>query len=360
MLVEKSISRKKIFWIFHTAGLSILTALIIILYVKNLTLQPDWVLHFFLRYSIMYFVCIFLAQYYRKTSFRSGEIARDLFVSGIVFVIGAHIWLVLEILKDILITANLEFPDPVSLSRYLHDIFWNFIYLLLWSGFFFGIKFWLDLSEQKAENEYADVLLKDAQLRMLRHQLNPHFLFNSLNSIRALISENTARAENMITELTEFLRYSLKEKNYDNVPLSEELKSIDHYLSIEKERYEDKLTISRQIDREAKDFPILNFLLHPVIENAVKFGMMTSRMPLEIKINAVVDTDTLKISVSNTGKWVESEIAADHMNSGTGTGLNNIRMRLENAYPDRHVFKINEGDQKVNVMMEIKPERNNI
>ncbi len=358
MAQVKKISRLRIFWIFHTAGWSLLTALIIVLYVPNISSQPEWAEHYFWRYFIGYFVCLFLAYFYSKTSFRIERIKKDISLSVFIYVIGVHLWFALEVFKDLYIITNLEFPDPLFLKRYLHDIFYNLLYLMFWSATFFGVKFWLDLSEQKAESEYADALLKDSRLRMLRYQLNPHFLFNSLNSIRALLSENTNRAVKMINELSLFLRYSLTPDYPDRVPLREELRSIDHYLSIEKMRYEEKLELNRMIEDSSLDYPILSFLIHPVIENAVKFGMLTSSMPLRIRISASVSNGSLILEISNTGKWINPDIDSKNTNSGTGTGLNNIRMRLENAYPGNHSMITKEEDGKATVTIEINRELN--
>jgi two-component system, LytTR family, sensor kinase len=187
-------------------------------------------------------------------------------------------------------------------------------------------------------------------LQMLRYQLNPHFLFNALNSIRALIEEDKNKAKSMITELSEFLRYSLISKNYKNVPLREELKAIEHYFKIEKKRFEDKLQVVFNVDERAEDFPVLSFLVHPLVENAVKFGMQTSKMPLEINLYAEIENDGLVLEISNSGKWVENN-SQDH--NGTGTGLKNIQERLENAFPNKHSFEINKMENLVSIIIKI-------
>ena len=154
----------------------------------------------------------------------------------------------------------------------------------------------------------------------------------------------------MITELSEFLRYSLISKNYKNVPLKEELKAIEHYFKIEKKRFEDKLQVVFNVDEKAENFPVLSFLVHPLVENAVKFGMQTSKMPLQINLNAKIESDGLIIEVSNSGRWVEKNL---NNNNGTGTGLKNIQERLENAFPDKHSFQINKKVDLVSIIIKI-------
>ena len=188
---------------------------------------------------------------------------------------------------------------------------------------------------------------------MLRYQLNPHFLFNALNSIRALVDEDEGRAREMVTELSEFLRYSLHSKSFADVPLKEEIEAIRYYFSIQKKRYEDKLDVSYAISTQAEEYSVLSFLIHPLVENAVKYGMQTSQMPLKITLHADVEEKDLKLEICNTGKWVEPAVDQEHNAHGTGTGLENVRQRLDNAFPNRYDFKICEEEGKVCIRLTI-------
>jgi LytS/YehU family sensor histidine kinase len=221
-----------------------------------------------------------------------------------------------------------------------------------WSALYFGIKFWLEWDLQKERAEKASSLAQQAQLQMLRYQLNPHFLFNALNSIRALIEEDTRTARAMITELSEFLRYSLVSRDRKNVKLKDELEAVRYYLLIEKKRYEEKLNVVFEIDPKAEDYPVLSFLIHPLIENAIKYGMQTSSMPLQIIIKAEVLEDRLRIIVINSGVWLKSSGLKDGTTS-TGTGLENVKARLQNAFPDKYMLDTFEKDGYVHVVLEI-------
>jgi two-component system, LytTR family, sensor kinase len=218
--------------------------------------------------------------------------------------------------------------------------------------FYFGIKFWKDWNAEHDRAEKASLLAQSAQLQMLRYQLNPHFLFNSLNSIRAMVEEDKQTTRDMLTELAEFLRYSLVSKNYSDVPLREELNAIRHYFAIEKHRFEEDLELIYDIDPDAEEFPVLSFLIHPLVENAVKHGMRTSPMPLKIKIEAKLNMGNLTVTISNTGKWSPH---SDSMNTnGTGTGLTNIQARLEQAFPGRYRFEIGPKNDGVTAVIEIQ------
>jgi LytS/YehU family sensor histidine kinase len=225
---------------------------------------------------------------------------------------------------------------------------------LLWSTIYFGYKFWEVWNEQKIRTERERLLAQAAQLEMLRYQLNPHFLFNTLSSLRALVRVNIEKAEEMITQISEFLRYSLLEGKNSEVPLSKEIEIVKHYLDIEKVRFGDKLIIDYQIDQLAEDYPVPVFLIHPLIENAIKHGMKSNILPLKIVLKAEVSDGSLNIDVINTGKWIESVPKEDTNN--TGTGLKNTLKRLEHAYPNNHTFEILKGENTVHVRMKVKKE----
>ena len=221
-----------------------------------------------------------------------------------------------------------------------------------WSTLYFGMKHWRDWDEEKKRAQKALSLAQRAQLQLLRYQVNPHFLFNALNSVRALIDEDKKNAKGMITELSEFLRYSLVTRDHMEVTLQHELEAVQLYLSIEKKRFEDKLDVTFEIDQHAREYPILSFLIHPLVENAIKYGMKTSAMPLRIRIQASSTDATLRVVVSNTGTWLEAT-DSERTSHGTGTGLENIRARLENAYPQKYRLETREHDGWVHAMLEI-------
>ena len=135
-----------------------------------------------------------------------------------------------------------------------------------------------------------------------------------------------------------------------NSPASLELEVIKHYLSIEKKRFEEKLQIDYSISDKAKTVKVLSFILHPLIENAIKHGMKTSKMPLKILLQSYVKDENLHISVCNSGKWID-----DSEDIGTNTGLENVIKRLENAYNGNYSFDIVKKDDVVCIHITIKP-----
>lgn len=274
-------------------------------------------------------------------------------------IIAAYLWLIFgEIVFAM--TGIRQFPVPreKSLIAYLIDTFKYSLQhhkpflFLSWSALYFGIKYWQSKREEEENALKAEALAKEAELKMLRYQLNPHFLFNSLNSASALISENPPRAEKMINELSDFLRYSLVNTKTNTVTLKDEIEALKNYLNIEQVRFEEKLQVNFDIAPETENFPLPNFLLHPLVENAVKYGMQTSELPLQIEIKAERKNNKLFIEISNSGKWFNSN-GTNPQSNGMRVGIENVKKRLEQFFPDRHCFQTFERDNIVYVSLEI-------
>jgi two-component system LytT family sensor kinase len=299
-------------------------------------------------YFTGFWVSVALRYYYIKIDFRNLTIPWLITTLIIGSIASAFIWYWADSLLSI--TFRPSSYSRMQLQHYFSFAWSNSFVVILWSALYVSFNFWFDYREQETKLKQANELAHTAQLQMLRYQLNPHFLFNSLNSIRALVEEDKIRAKSMITELSEFLRYSLVSRNFSNVPLSNELEAMEHYFAIEKTRYEEKLQVNFNIDPAANDFPVLSFLIHPIIENAIKYGMQTSELPLTITIDAKIMNDKLRLAISNTGKWVEPETTS----SGTGTGLDNVKQRLENAFPNKHSFNTKFENNLVTVEIEIE------
>jgi two-component system, LytTR family, sensor kinase len=196
-------------------------------------------------------------------------------------------------------------------------------------------------------------LSQELQMQMLRYQLNPHFLFNALISIRALIPTNSDAAEEMVTQLSDYLRYLLSSRNNLEITVREEMEAAENYLAIEKIRFKEKLNVDIDIEPTIGENQMPAFLIQPLLENAVKYGMRTSSKPVEIKLTAQLKDDTLCFTVSNTGRWFNQAENDIPEGASLGVGLRNVRQRLRQKYPSSHSFNIDESNGKVNVTIEI-------
>ncbi|MFH1213396.1 MAG: histidine kinase [Candidatus Neomarinimicrobiota bacterium] len=342
------------FWPLHLTGWLMF---VVVHYIQvELMLEPGKV-HALLLILFYTSVLVFLTiqrYFYKCLPFRSYSMLKIILIIIATAVCLSFLrYMTVNLIMAFIDGRGLLFLNKLKFRDVVWSTFYNSMIFIGWSGLYFGTKFWMEWNEQKAQTQQAYALAQKAQLRMLRYQLNPHFLFNSLNSIRALISENKKNAKGMITELAEFLRYSLLSENIMEVPLNQEILAIRHYYAIEKRRYESKLEIDFEIDARAADFPIISFLIHPLVENAIKYGMRTSSIPLRVTVRAVLIGDTLKVEVGNSGKWIEPPTDDNHKEDGTGTGLKNVRHRLQSAYPERHNFCIEHSDHDVCVRFEI-------
>lgn len=231
--------------------------------------------------------------------------------------------------------------------------------LLAWSALYLGLKHRQDLLAERDRARRATALATEAQLEMLRYQLQPHFLFNALNSLRALIAENPAKAREMVTELSGFLRYSLFPVVSADVGLGEEIASIRRYLALEQVRYEERLQVEYHLEHAAVSRRVPSFLLYPLAENAVKYGIRTSPVPLRLRIAASTDGPRLLVEIANTGCWCGDRngngdaSGVGPIDHGAGVGLANVRQRLERLYPGRHRFDVAQEDGWVRARIEI-------
>jgi LytS/YehU family sensor histidine kinase len=181
---------------------------------------------------------------------------------------------------------------------------------------------------------------------MLAYQLNPHFLFNALTSIRAMIDEDRARARQMVTELAAFLRHALVERALVTTTLAAELDALRGYLAIEQIRFEERLAVETHVEPAAESCSIPAFLIHPLLENAINHGARDQGGPLRVKLDARVAGDMLRVEVWNTG--IVSPNA-----KGTGIGVRNVRERLTRLFPGRHRFELTDEHGWVRALVEL-------
>jgi len=209
------------------------------------------------------------------------------------------------------------------------------------------------IEEERRRTEEARRLSVQAQLEALRYQINPHFLFNVLNSLSALSESDPGRVPGLIRQLSGYLRSTLAARESGFVPLGEELEAITSYLNLEKVRFEENLAVSVSAPFALHDAMIPELLIQPLVENAVKHGMKTSPMPLAVEVSCRASNGSLEITVSNTGKWIGNG------DGGGGIGLENIRRRLSLVYGGRSRLRIDEKGARVYVTVELPREGGN-
>jgi signal transduction histidine kinase len=237
-----------------------------------------------------------------------------------------------------------------SFAQLLIGVFYLDITLLgAWTALYYAVNFFLQVEEQNDQLIRLENQATSAQLAMLRYQLNPHFLFNTLNSISTLVLlKQTEPANAMLSRLSSFLRYTLINEPTGRVTVAQEVETLKLYLDIELMRFEERLRTTFRIDPLTEDALLPSLLLQPLVENAIKYAVSQQESGAEITITTQLIGQNLRITVSDTGPGLQS-MGADNRLSGvsfdggepvsTGVGLANIRDRLGQAYGDNHRFE---------------------
>jgi len=230
--------------------------------------------------------------------------------------------------------------------------------LFAWSAIYFGYHFYTGMQEQKEQALKATAMAHQAQLKMLRYQLNPHFLFNTLNAISTLVLEKSEEdANKMLTKLSSFLRFTLVNQPTQRIPLDQELHALGLYLEIEKVRFSDRLNVEFDIDEQARSALIPSLLLQPLIENAIKYAIAPEIDGGTIKVEARVENGWLKIGLKDSGPGIE-DLNNIVSQSGSGVGITNTKERLHQIYGPDHLIMLENLEPKgLGIFIEIPCER---
>ena len=242
---------------------------------------------------------------------------------------------------------SLPSGSDVSLAQRVLGL--SYIHMTLlgaWSALYYAINYYLQVEEQADRLERLEAQATSAQLAMLRYQLNPHFLFNTLNSISTLVLlKQTEPANAMLTRLSGFLRHTLVTQPGGKVSVAQEVETLKLYLDIERMRFEERLRTVFKIEPAAARASIPSLLLQPLVENAIKYAVSPQEEGARISLTAQVIGSRLRVTVADTGPGLQAQAAgaraSERFNTvSTGVGLANIRDRLAQAYGDDHRFQI--------------------
>ena len=216
-------------------------------------------------------------------------------------------------------------------------VLWSFLILFMWCSLYFSIKQWQQSSKERERLLRAEAEVREARLLALRYQLNPHFLFNSLNAVSTLILDgNAPAATRMLAQIGGLLRTSLDTEVMSEVALSQELAFTEAYLEIEQTRLGERLRIDLSVPLETRDALVPNMLLQPLVENAVRYGVAPLVEGGWIAIKSALHTDRLRIVIGNSGRRGEGQ----QKKNGNGIGLGNTEERLRTLYGTDFVFSL--------------------
>ena len=211
---------------------------------------------------------------------------------------------------------------------------WSFFILFIWCSLYFSIKQWQQSSKEKERLLRAESEAREARLLALRYQLNPHFLFNSLNSVSTLVLDgNATAATQMLAQIGDLLRTSLGSEVMTETPLSQEILFTEQYLAIEQTRLGERLRFEIAIASETLDALVPSMLLQPLVENAVRHGVAPLTEGGRIAIKSTLPEGRLRIVVENSGRR-----GAEKHGNANGIGLSNTAERLNTLYGKNHTF----------------------
>jgi two-component system, LytTR family, sensor kinase len=224
-------------------------------------------------------------------------------------------------------------PAPLANILLQNLPIWAVMYLMA-LGAAYGIRYFRSYRSQELRASRVQAQLAQARLDALDLQLRPHFLFNALNSVAALMHRDVAAADRVLTRLEDLLRITLQDSGEDEVPLRRELEVVRAYLDIEGVRFGDRLRVEWDLDERASDVLVPQLILQPLVENAVKHGIAPRRGPGLVRVVARIEGDALLLEVSDDGAGFSRPTSGAM--PGTGVGLANLRARLEGLHPGRH------------------------
>lgn len=237
----------------------------------------------------------------------------------------------------------IQFLDESYIWRVIVGVMFYSISVLM----LYLIKYYRDTQERLSRELELQNLLKDSELRMLKSQINPHFIFNSLNSISALTISKGEQAREMVIKLSDFLRYSLGKGNAEMNSFEEEIKNVSLYLDIEKIRFGSRLQFENHVDEQCKKIKVPNLILQPIFENAIKYGVYDSTEQVTIALACEAKDDLLHISINNN--FDKDAVPS----KGEGIGLESVKKRLNLVYGRSDLLEIKKEETEFTVIIKI-------
>ena len=338
---KMTMNRKKLYWLCQVLGwgLIVVLNLVIVSSFRNIGWERILLGLFFALTGIV------LTHFFRKIikkrnwlELQLKQIIPRVLISSIF--LGAGIYLIVhyvEVFSNALPEENHKALHPAIGIINTSGI------MLVWMLIYFSIHYLENYKKTEIEALIWEAAVKDYELKTLKSQLNPHFMFNAMNSIRALIEEDPENAKTAITKLSNILRFSLKMERAEKVALGEEIENVKDYLGLEKIRFEERLSYSFSIDAASARVEIPPMMIQTLVENGIKHGVSKIAGGGEVNIKSEVDDSKLYIEIKNDGHFEE-----DALKSSKGFGVSNTKHRLNLLYGENASFSLkNENGNKV-------------
>jgi sensor histidine kinase YesM len=340
-ILQNNINKK--IYLFTWSGIMLLHFVVLYFFYH----QP---LHFSIIDSLLFngfFAFIGISLWYFVRFYENNRPLTEVFLNHLLaalFIIG--FWL-----STIFLILKISISNTTYIEFLINSLPWRIISGILFYGIFILIYYTLiyneKIKQKLIEEEQLKSSLKELELRTLKSQLNPHFLFNSLNSINALTLSKPEKAREMIVKLSEFLRYSLSKNKEQLITLNEEIENFDRYISIEQTRFGEKLKVNKQINETCLKEKVPALILQPMIENAIKYGVQLNNQPTHITLIIDKKPDHLILTLKNNKP---QDVNTENI-KGTGIGLKNIEERLQLIYKQPKLMYIENNEKMFTVTL---------
>lgn len=333
----ENLNRNKIFWVCQIVGWGAYILLNSIFISGQKNFKPIYIVSFSLTGLLGFLLSTIFRNVIHKYQWYKLPIQKLLhkviianFIKGIILIL---------VITAFNISFNVGHKEDYNLFNLFFFTLNATLLFFMWSVVYFSIHFFENYKKAQIETLLYESAVKDFELKSLKSQLNPHFIFNAMNSIRSLIEENPIKAKDAITKLSNLMRYTLKIERTEKVPLLEEIETIKDYLELEKIRFEERLDYEIDIDKNSERIEIPPMMIQTLVENGIKHGISKATNGGKLKIKTHLNNGHLVIDILNPGK-----VDIISLENSKGFGIKNTKQRLSLIYDDKANFKLENVD----------------
>lgn len=327
---------KSLFWVLHLGGWGAFTLL-------NLA-GRQYFIHFNyveLINSLVLGLSLILASYGLRKYYQKYFDVQNMLAGSLHIFLGSLLASLFSMLiYALIIVPNQSYLFKVEHTELIQQIILSFpvlfILMVAWSAFYAGFKKQQQLKAAQQKQQVLTESLKSAQLDVLLSQINPHFLFNAINNIRALILEDSMKARDMLANLSQVMRHTMQIDRSQVINFNDEIAVVEQYIALNKLQFENKLNVQYDIDPSTKMLPLPPMILQLLVENAIKHGISKLKHGGEVLINSAIVDEQWLITVENSGELLANQSKPTH----TGIGINNIKQRLALMYGDKSTLSL--------------------
>lgn len=324
------------YWLCQVLGWSTLFLTYTFFYITLIKKPiPNFYLFLFFQVSLGLLITHVMRLVIREFKFLEAAIQRQIAYFLLTTIFFAGVYGIITVSIERSVNANMGTDKP-ALSFFVQagrESFSNLFVILIWNFIYYVYHYYERNRRQEVDTLRLQALVKELELATIKSHINPHFIFNALNSIRALVDENPERARRAITELSNILRSSMQVEKLETVPLKKELNIVKDYLALEQMRFEERLQVSMDIDEDTLDQPVPPMMLQTLVENAIKHGVSQHINGGHIHIISDYTGDNYELVVQNSGQL-------NGIDNSEGFGIQSTQDRLNLIYQGKANFEI--------------------